>query len=93
MIQLDQPTPPTETNPRGEIKNREIDTRASGMEAHRKYITRKEAAERFNLCIRKIDLLIEDGTLPAARISKRCIRIPIDRADRAIDAMGKEGAK
>lgn len=93
MVQQKQLHSPTETNQSGILKTAQIDTTTPCMESSRKYITRQEASDRYGLSVRKIDMLIEDGTLPAAHISKRCIRIPIEKADAAIDALGKDGAK
>lgn len=93
MRPLNPPKQTTETNPSSEIKTARIDTVVSSMDTTRKYMTRQEASDRYHLSIRKIDLLIEAGTLPAAHISKRCIRIPIEKADAAIDALGNGGAK
>lgn len=82
---------PTDTNLRGDIKTAQIDTSATCMESPRKFITRAEASVRYHLSIRKIDSMIEAGTLPAARISRRCIRIPVQKADAAI--LRKEARK
>lgn len=58
-----------------------------------KYINREQAAKRYSISIRKLDYLIEDGVIPAARLGKRCLRIPVERADAIIARLETGGAK
>lgn len=58
-----------------------------------KYINRAQAAKRYGVSIRKLDYLIEDGIIPAARLGKRCLRIPVHRADEVIARLVTGGAR
>lgn len=57
-----------------------------------KFMTRKDAAARYGVSLRHFDKLMTAGVIPHVHLGKRCIRIPIEKADAAIDALmiGKE---
>jgi len=56
-------------------------------------ITRQQAGTRYCFSIRKIDDLISAGVLPAIKLSKKCVRIPVAQADEAFDRLTVGGAK
>ncbi len=56
----------------------------------KKYVSRKEAAARFGISIRKLDYLIEAKIIPAARFGPRCLRINLEKADAAVEALEGE---
>lgn len=57
------------------------------------YITRRQAALRYSISVRKLDYLIEDGVIPVIRLSKRCLRIPVAKADEALAKLQTGGGK
>lgn len=56
-----------------------------------KLITRAQAAERYAFSINSIDNLIREGVIPVIRFSKKCTRIPVERADAAIESLTTGG--
>lgn len=47
-------------------------------------MTRKEASQRYSVSLRNIDYLIHDSVIPTIKLGRRCIRIPVADADKAI---------
>lgn len=58
-----------------------------------KLITRAQAAERYAFSLGAIDNLIREGIIPAIRFSKKCTRIPVERADAAIESLATGGLR
>lgn len=54
-------------------------------------IERKTAAARYSMSKRQLDYLIEGGVIPAVRIGKRGLRIPVAQADAALLGMAVKG--
>ncbi|MET3870405.1 putative site-specific integrase-resolvase [Puniceicoccus vermicola] len=62
-------------------------------ETAKKLITRHEAAERYSFSIRALDNYISAGIIPVIRLSPRCVRIPVVKADAAFDRLTTGGAR
>jgi len=54
-------------------------------------ITKVEAAKRYGLTWRKCHDLIAEGVIPSVRLGHRTLRIPIKKADAAMDKLADEG--
>jgi hypothetical protein len=64
------------------------------QEAHSPlYATRAQIAARYYISLRHLDYLIEDGIIPTVRLGKRCIRIPLDKADASLESLIIGGRK
>lgn len=57
------------------------------------YATREQIAVRYAISKRKLDYLIKDGLIPSVRLGKRCLRIPIAKADACIESIQTGGIK
>lgn len=58
-------------------------------------LRRKDFAKRWSICLRTLDDLVTAGIVPTIKLGKRCVRIPLKKADAALMAYttgGKEGA-
>jgi hypothetical protein len=55
--------------------------------------TRHEYAARVSFSLRKLDMLIAAGIVPAIKFSAKCTRIPIAEADRAIMSLVEGGVE
>lgn len=62
-------------------------TNTNEKESKRKLITRADAAQRYSFSLRHIDNLICAGLIPTVKLSKKCVRIPVDQADAAFDQL------
>ena len=58
-----------------------------------KYITRQQAAKRYGLCLRYVSILIEQGVLPSVKLGRRCVRLPVEKCDAAIEALETGGKR
>jgi excisionase family DNA binding protein len=47
-------------------------------------LTRREIALRYGISLRHLDYLIRDGIIPSVRLGKRCLRIPVEAADKVV---------
>ena len=56
-------------------------------------MTRHAYAERTAFSLRKLDTLIAEGVIPAIKFSKRCVRVPVKEADKALLDLVIGGAK
>jgi len=54
---------------------------------HVKYITKQEAAKRYGLCLRYVSILIEQGILPSVKLGRRCVRLPVEKCDKALESL------
>jgi len=54
-------------------------------------ITKVEAAKRYGLTWRKCHVLIAEGVIPSIRLGHRTLRIPIKKADAAMDKLADAG--
>lgn len=63
----------------------------SSLGASPRYITRQNAAARYEVSIRHLDGLIRDGIIPAVRLGKRCLRIPVAKADAVVESLETGG--
>lgn len=54
-------------------------------------MTREQACRRYALSLRKFDQLVQAGVVPAIRIGRRGIRIPVQKADEAFLALSVGG--
>lgn len=59
----------------------------------KKLITRKEACQRYGISLRHLDELLRAGVLPHIRLGRRCIRIPLDKADASLESLTTGGRK
>ena len=57
------------------------------------YATRAQIAERYAISKRHLDYLIRDGVIPSVRLGKRCLRIPIAKADAYLESLQTGGMK
>ena len=57
------------------------------------YATRAQIAERYSISKRHLDYLIRDGVIPSVRLGKRCLRIPIAKADAYLESLQTGGMK
>ena len=53
----------------------------------KKLITRQQATKRYAVSLRHLDGLICAGVIPSVRLGKRCIRIPVEKADASIESL------
>lgn len=47
-------------------------------------ITKKQAADRYSISLRFLSELIDAGVIPSIRLARKCVRVPVDAADKAI---------
>jgi len=55
--------------------------------------TRRVIATRYSISLRHLDYLIRDGIVPSVRLGKRCLRIPVEEADKIVHALQTGGLK
>lgn len=73
------------------LRKKDKASRVSPLEASPRYITRQNAAARYEVSIRHLDGLICDGIIPAVRLGKRCLRIPVAKADAVVESLETGG--
>ena len=49
-------------------------------------LRRKDFAKRWSICLRTLDELVTAGIVPTIKLGRRCVRIPLDKADAALMA-------
>ena len=54
-------------------------------------MTKGEAAKRYRLSFRKLHDLVREGLIPSVRLGHRTLRIPVKKADAAMDKLADEG--
>jgi excisionase family DNA binding protein len=57
------------------------------------YMSKAQACKRYGFCLRYISMLIEQGIIPSVKLGRRCIRIPIAKADEALESLTTGGIK
>ncbi|MEE4210110.1 MAG: helix-turn-helix domain-containing protein [Parvularcula sp.] len=54
-------------------------------------MTKREAAARYRVSLRQVTALIGDGVLPAVRLGRRCVRVPVAKADAVMNSLTTGG--
>ena len=56
-------------------------------------LTADEIAARYSISLREVRRLTANGFLPTVRLGRRCVRIPVEAADRAMLELATGGEK
>lgn len=56
-------------------------------------VSRKDFASRWGLSERYVSDLIAEGVLPSIKLSRKCVRLPLEEADEALLSLQTGGAK